>query len=74
MLATDYLLTDEFVQFSQDVAKIHAEMRALKTEFKAQWDAFNKKKAELENQLKTLVAKFEEWEATAGKEPKEEEK
>lgn len=69
----EYLLTDQFVDFSQKILNIHAQLKALKESFKEQYDEFTKKKSQLEEQKDVAVKEWEDWVAKQRKAESEEE-
>jgi regulator of replication initiation timing len=69
----EYLLTDQFVEFSQKITNIHAQLKALKESFKEQYDEFTKQKSLLEDQKEEAVKEWEDWVAKQRKAESEEE-
>ena len=69
----EYLLTDEYVEFSQKVASIHAEKKTLKDEFKKQYEAFQIRQKELDESAKEAIAAWEAWKLEKSKEEETEE-
>jgi hypothetical protein len=69
----EYLLTDEYVEFSQKVAAIHAEKKTLKEAFKKQYEEFQLKVKELDDGAKEAIATWEQWKLEKAKEEEEEE-
>lgn len=69
----EYLLTDQFVEFSQKIANIHAQLKALKESFKEQYDEFTKQKSLLEDQKDEVVKEWEAWVAKQRRAESEEE-
>lgn len=61
MTEAELLLTDEFVSFSQAIAAVHEEKKALEEEFKKHFDIYKNKKKELENKVSVASSKWEEW-------------
>jgi uncharacterized protein Yka (UPF0111/DUF47 family) len=57
----DYLLSDEFVQFSQKIARLVEAKKALKKELKEFYEGIQAKIAVLENEAKALEAEFDAW-------------
>lgn len=55
----DVLLSDGFIEFSKQIEQIHISKKTLKTEFKKQYDAFQAKMLDFDNQAKKLVDDFE---------------
>lgn len=56
---TDYLLSDEFVAFSQKIATLLEAKKALKKELKEYYEDIQSKIAALEDQAKRLQDEFE---------------
>ena len=60
----DFLLTDEFVVFSQKVGEIHAEKKAKELEFKKLYEAFKQEMKELDDRAKETHAEWEAWKSS----------
>lgn len=63
----DYLLSEEFLTFSQKVAAIHAAKKARTEEFKEIYDKYKADVAEFETQVKAASDEFEAWKADNSK-------
>lgn len=61
MTESELLLSDEFVAFSQAIAAVHEEKKALEEEFKKHFDTYKNKKKELENKVSVASSKWEDW-------------
>jgi len=57
----DWLLSDEFVLFSQSIALIHAEKKQIKQNLKEYYEQVQIKTKELDLQAKSLSDDFEKW-------------
>lgn len=64
MKDAEFLLTDEFVVFSQKVAEIHAIKKSKHELFKKAYDDFRNEISELDEKAELLLADWEEWKAT----------
>jgi|688.fasta_scaffold00059_144 hypothetical protein len=60
----DWLLSEEFVSFSQKVSDIYGEKKKLKQELKDYYDKSQTKLKELEQQAQVLQEEFEKWKKT----------
>lgn len=60
----DWLLSEEFVSFSQKVSDIYGEKKKLKQELKDYYDKSQIKLKELEQQAQVLQEDFEKWKKT----------
>lgn len=58
---TDFLLTDEFVEFSQRIAALHAEKKKKKQELKEFYEKIQAEMKELDAQAKKLSDDFDRW-------------
>jgi hypothetical protein len=67
-LQTDVLLTDEFVEFSQKVAKIHYAKKAKQEEFRKLYDAFKAEMKHFDDEFAALTVEWENF-TKAGKKP-----
>lgn len=61
MKEVDLLLTDEFVQFSTEIARIHNEKKSLKEQFKQVYEKFQTDIAALDIQATEASTKWETW-------------
>jgi len=61
----DIFLSDKYVEFSQKIAEIHTKKKAMKDEFKAKFEAFNKELKTMDDEARKIVAAFEEWKKSA---------
>lgn len=57
----DWLLSEEFVSFSQKIAEIYAEKKKVKLELKEFYDKSQVKLKELESKASSLQDDFESW-------------
>ena len=57
----DWLLSEEFVSFSQKIAEIYAEKKKVKQEVKEFYDKSQGKLKELESKASSLQDDFESW-------------
>lgn len=57
----EFLLSDEYVQFSQKIAEIHAWKKALKEEFKKKYDEYQKSLTSMDDEAKLALQNFEQW-------------
>lgn len=64
----DWLLSDEFVTFSQRVAEIHNEKKQIKQQLKETYEKAQAKLKELELQAQALSDDFEKWKKTQSEE------
>lgn len=60
----ELLLTDEFVEFSAEIAAIHHEKKILEEEFKKHFDDYKAKKKAMEARVSDASAKWEDWKKT----------
>jgi len=60
----NWLLSDEFVAFSQKVAEIHAKKKALKSELKEYYDRISSQIKSLDKEASVLSDEFEQWKAS----------
>jgi len=60
----DWLLSEEFVSFSQKVSDIYGEKKKLKQELKDYYEKSQTKLKELEQQAQVLQEEFEKWKKT----------
>lgn len=60
----DWLLSEEFVSFSQKVSDIYGEKKKIKQELKDYYDKSQTKLKELEQQAQVLQEEFEKWKKT----------
>lgn len=63
MTDLDFILTDQFIEFSQKVKEIHEAKKAKQVEFKALYEKFQAESAAFDNQAKELQTEFEGWKA-----------
>jgi hypothetical protein len=61
MIENKYLLSDEFVEFSSKIAKIHQEKKERTLEFKQIYADYEAKTKELEQEAKKFESEFETW-------------
>lgn len=64
----DWLLSDEFVTFSQRIAEIHNEKKQLKQQLKDFYEKSQAKLKDLEAQAQALSEEFEKWKKSSGEE------
>jgi iron-sulfur cluster repair protein YtfE (RIC family) len=57
----NWLLSDEFVTFSQKVAEIHAQKKKIKAELKEYYDKVSSQMKSLDKEAVTLSDEFEQW-------------
>jgi len=57
----DWLLSEEFVTFSQRIADIYTEKKKIKADLKEFYEKAQGKLKELETQAQTLQEEFEKW-------------
>ena len=57
----DWVLSEEFVSFSQKIAEIYAEKKKVKQELKEFYDKSQGKLKELESKASSLQDDFESW-------------
>lgn len=62
----DWLLSDEFVTFSQRVAEIHAEKKSIKQQLKDFYEKSQARIKDLDAQAQALSEEFEKWKASSG--------
>ena len=65
----EFLLSDEYVKFSQRITELHALKKSLKEEFKKKYDIYQKELQTLDGEAHTAQQRFEEWKATQVKKP-----
>jgi len=63
----NYLLTDEFVEFSQAIKELHVQKKAKADDFKVLYQAYKKEVKELDDQAEKLQAEFNDWVANQTK-------
>ena len=61
MSEVDLLLSDEFVEFSEKISKIHEEKKAKKAELKALYDKMKAEIETLDDNANALNDEFEAW-------------
>ena len=61
----EWLLSDEFVTFSQRVAEIHAEKKNLKQQLKELYEKSQARIKDLDAQAQALSEEFERWKASS---------
>ncbi len=64
----DWLLSEEFVTFSQKISEIYAEKKKIKNELKEVYEKFQNKIKDLELQAQALQEEFEKWKKTQSEE------
>ncbi len=64
----DWLLSEEFVAFSQKISEIYAEKKKIKNELKEVYEKFQNKIKDLELQAQALQEEFEKWKKTQSEE------
>lgn len=64
MESLEYLLSDEYVQFSQRIAEIHALKKSCKEEFKKKHEEYQANLKSLDGEATIAAQKFEDWKAT----------
>ena len=64
MESLEYLLSDEYVQFSQRIAEIHALKKSCKEEFKRKHEEYQANLKSLDTKALEAAQKFEEWKST----------
>jgi len=57
----DYILSDEFVAFSQKIAAIHAKKKKKKEELRQYYETVQAEIRELDAEAKKLHEEFEQW-------------
>jgi hypothetical protein len=57
----DYLLSEEFITFSQKIATIHAAKKTRTEEFKVIYDKYKADIADFEAETKAVADEFEAW-------------
>lgn len=57
----NWLLSDEFVTFSQKVAEIHAQKKKLKADLKEYYDKISSQMKSLDKEATVLSDEFEQW-------------
>lgn len=61
MTESEFLLTDEFVVFSQAVNAVYEEKKVLEEDFKKYFENYKSKKKELEAKVAVAIEKWEDW-------------
>lgn len=61
----EWLLSDEFVAFSQRIAEIHAEKKNVKQQLKDIYERSQARIKELDAQAQALSEEFERWKSSA---------
>lgn len=61
MECVDFLLTDEFIEFSKKIEGLAAKKKELKVQLKEYYDGINVQIKDLENQAKVAQQEFEDW-------------
>ena len=64
---SEYILTDEFVEYTSKVQTIFKNKKTLEADFKKQYDDFKAKKAAMEKEAATVHADWEKWKLAQGK-------
>lgn len=57
----DFLLTEEYQEFTENVRKIFVEKKTLDDEFKKTFAAYKKQKTDLEDKAEKLHDAWEKW-------------
>lgn len=66
----DWLLSEEFVNFSQRIAGIYNEKKKIKQELKEYYDKIQLKMKDLDAQAQALQEEFERWKESQSDETK----
>lgn len=66
----DFLLTDNFQEFSAKIAEIHSEKKKKKESLKQIYEKTQQELKQLDNQAKILYEEFEQWKKTQFNSPK----
>jgi len=66
----DWLLSEEFISFSQKIAEIYGEKKKVKQDLKEYYDKAQTKLKELEAQAQSLQDEFEKWKKNQTEETK----
>jgi hypothetical protein len=59
----EFLLTDEYVEYAQDIAGIHKSRKAKEEDMKRTYDAYKEDMEILETEAKTRHLEWEAWKA-----------
>jgi|LakMenE18May11ns_1017448.scaffolds.fasta_scaffold9933918_1 hypothetical protein len=57
----EFLLTDNFQEFSEKIAEIHTEKKKKKEAFKQVYEKTQQELKQLDNQAKSIYEEFEQW-------------
>ena len=57
----EFLLTDEYVKFSQKIAELHALKKSLKEDFKKKYAEYQEQLAGLDKQATDALVDFDKW-------------
>lgn len=61
----EWLLSDEFVTFSQRIAEIHSEKKTIKQQLKDFYEKSQARIKDLDAQAQALSEEFEKWKSSA---------
>jgi len=64
----DYLLSEKFIEFSQEIAAIYAEKKKKKEYLKQIYEKIQAELKDLDNKAKKLNSEFESWKNSSEKE------
>jgi hypothetical protein len=57
----EFILTDNFQEFSEKIAEIHNEMKKRKEALKQAYEKTQQELKQLDNQAKNIYEEFEQW-------------
>lgn len=66
-MSVDYVLTDEFVEFSQKIAEIHKKKKSKQEELKKLYADFKSQEVSLDKEAEKLCKDFEAWKVEQAK-------
>ena len=69
MSDAEFLLTDEYVEYTQKIAKLHAHKKTKEEEMKRLYDEFKAEMATIEDDAKKLHDEWEGWKSSQAGEP-----
>jgi hypothetical protein len=70
MTDAEFLLTDEFVEFSRTIAEAHERKKVLEAEFKKHFEAYKDEKKQIEEAVVTASEEWEKWKKSQVKKEK----
>lgn len=70
MTESELLLTDEFVEYAEQIKAIHEEKKKVEEDFKKHFEEYKTKKKEFENRVAAASSEWENWKKSQLASPK----